>query len=369
MKSVFNYSIFFSLLFFSGIYSLPRFALQQKDRCISCHVNPTGGIIRNENGFFFGKNVVSRASSIDKDYLLSPRLNENILFGLDFRSQYLYSQEKKRSDFQEMTGSVYLNASVSRKIDLLARYDFLNSVWEAYGIARILPNEGYIKVGTFAPSFGIRMDDHTSYTKGGDYGLLFSIGAIQGLIYNPFYVETGIELGVNISSWGFFTASIGKNKFNAVLTTDPTLTTRLEINSSLNEIGFVFGGSLASTKVRAGINKLNTILYGGFAGIGTSEFSLMGEFDVANDYLEKDLISSAMMIEASYLIDVGIEAIIRYDRFDRDIKKENDQLSHLILGFEFFPFAFVELRPQIRINLEEPSKNNNAFVLQFHFWY
>lgn len=369
MKSVLFYTILVSFVINSEIFSLPRFSLQQKDRCISCHINPTGGIIRNENGFFFGKNVVSRSSTIDKDLLLSPRLNENISFGLDFRSQYIFSQEKKRSDFQEMTGSVYLNASVSRKIDLLARYDFINSIWEAYGIARILPNESYIKVGTFAPYFGIRIDDHTSYTKGGDYGLLFSIGAIQGLIYNPFYVETGIELGINISSWGLFTASIGKNKFNASLTTDPTLTTRLEINSSVNKIGFNIGGSFASTKVRSGTNKLNTILYGGFAGIGTPDFSIMSEFDFARDYLARDLISSALMIEASYLIDIGIEAIVRYDRFDRDTKKDGDQLSHLIFGFELFPFAFVELRPQFRVNLEEPSKNNNAFVLQFHFWY
>jgi hypothetical protein len=38
------------------------------------------------------------------------------------------------------------------------------------------------------------LDDHTSYTRGGDFGLLFSGGAIQGLVYHPFYIETGVEL-------------------------------------------------------------------------------------------------------------------------------------------------------------------------------
>lgn len=353
----------------SYVLPLPRFALQQKDKCISCHVNPTGGIMRNENGFFFGRNVISLASPRDKNFLISPKLNDNISFGFDYRSQFIYSQEKNRADFQDMTGSLYLNASVTSNIDVIARYDFPNSIWEAYGIVKILPNDSYIKIGTFVPYFGIRIDDHTSYTKGGDYGLLFSIGAVQGLIYNPLYTETGIELGANISNWGLLTASVGKSRFNGTLSSDPSFTSRFEVNSSIDKLGFFAGGSFASVKIRNLGNNLNTLLYGGFAGIGFQNFSLMGEYDIARDYIGNDITSSAMMLEASYLLTLGFEAVIRYDRFDKNVDLEKDDLSHLVFGFEFFPFTFLELRPQYRINLEEPSKGNNAFVLQFHFWY
>src|SRR3989339_1656985 len=95
-------SIFFSL----DSFALPRFALGQKDKCSSCHINPTGGLMRNENGFFFGKNVVSMISPRDEDFKLSPKLSESVSFGFDYRSQFLYSQEKKRTDFQDMSGSV-----------------------------------------------------------------------------------------------------------------------------------------------------------------------------------------------------------------------------------------------------------------------
>jgi hypothetical protein len=369
MKTTSFVTLLFFIFIFSNISGLPRFALQQKDKCISCHINPTGGVMRNENGFYFGKNVVSMSSPRDKDLILSPKLTENISLGFDYRSQFIYSQEKDRADFQDMTGSIYLNASISRSIDVLARYDFINSIWEAYGVARILPNDSYIKVGSFVPYFGIRIDDHTSYTKGGDFGLLFSIGTLQGLIYNPLYTEAGIELGANISDWGLITASVGKSKFNASLTTDPTFTSRLEVNSAIDNISYFIGGSFASTKVRAAGKRLNTILYSGFVGIGTQDFSLMGEYDVANDLLAQDIKSNAMMIEASYLLTVGLEAILRYDKFDPNKDIENDELAHLVFGFEFFPYTFIELRPQYRINLEEPSRNNNAFVLQFHFWY
>lgn len=369
MKSLNFLAVIVLLFLLSELHSLPRFALQQKDKCISCHINPTGGIMRNENGFYFGKNVVSMSSPRDKDLVLSPKLSENISIGFDYRSQFIYSQEKNRSDFQDMTGLIYLNASVSKSIDVLARFDFINSIWEAYGVARILPNDSYIKVGSFVPYFGIRIDDHTSYTKGGDYGLLFSVGTLQGLIYNPLYTEAGVELGANISDWGLLTASVGKSKFNASLTTDPTFTSRFEINSSVDKIGYFLGGSFASTKVRVAGKRLNTFLYGGFAGFGTQNFSLIAEYDIASDLLAQKIKSNAMMIEASYLLTVGLEAIIRYDRFDPNQEIQDDELAHLVFGLEFFPYTFIELRPQFRMNLEKPSRNNNAFVLQFHFWY
>lgn len=367
--------ILISIIITTNLQALPRFALQQKDRCIDCHVNPTGGIMRNENGVFFGKNVVSMISPRDDEFPISPKLSDNISFGLDYRTQFLYSGQKKRGDFQDMTGSIYLNAGLAPKIDVLARYDFVNALWEAYGIARILPNESYIKAGSFVPNYGIRLDDHTSYTRGGDYGLLFSIGAIQGLLYNPRYIETGLELGINISDMGLFTASVGRSKLNGTLTTDPTFTTRLEINPKLENIALMFGGSFASTKTKVFDQQtgspmvLPSQLYGGFAGFGFNRFTVLGEFDIAKDYIANGQSSNALMLEASYQLIVGLEAIARYDRFDPNTDIDKDELAHLILGFEFFPYSFVEVRPQYRINLEEPSTDNDAFVMQFHFWY
>jgi len=121
-------------------------------------------------------------------------------------------------------------------------------LWEAYGVAKILPNDSYIKVGSFIPYYGIRLDDHTSYTRGGDFGLLFSNGAIQGLIYNPFYIETGVELGANISDIALLTASVGKSKNNSIFSTDPTFTARFEFMPSVEKYVFLLGGSFASTK-------------------------------------------------------------------------------------------------------------------------
>ncbi len=355
----------FLLIFLPGmIFSLPRFAVQQFDNCSSCHVNPTGGLIRNEGGFGFGRYLVSMISPRDEDIKLSPKISDNILFGFDYRTQYLYSQEKERTDFQEMTGSVYTAVELSTKISAVARYDFVQYIWEAYGIARVLPNESYIKVGSFQPDFGIRIDDHSAYTRGGDHRLISNQSASNGLIYNPFYVETGIELGANFHKYAHMTFSIGKPRSRRTLTQDPVYTTRLEFNPVISKIGLSIGGSYAAVKT-----SYNTSLYGGFLGVGYKKFALLAEYDMADNYFGQDIKSSFLMAKATYRIITGLEAIIRYDMVDPDRDTEKDELSRLIAGFEFFPYSFIELRPQYRMNFEENSIDNDAFVLQFHIWY
>lgn len=365
MKSL----LFVLIISANAIYSLPRFALQYSDNCSSCHVNPTGGGARNENGFYFGKNILSMISPREKDFSLSPKISDNVWLGFDYRTQFLYSQEKKRTDFQDMTGSIYLNVSVAQNIDVSAKYDFVNAIWEAYAIAKILPNNGYIKFGSFTPNFGIRLDDHTAYTRGGDFGLLFSTNTIRGMYLNPFYLETGAELGAYFSDYVFLTASVGKSKFNSIFSADPTFTSRIELTPSIDKLRLSLGASYASAKTRFTGNLLPTEMYGIFGGMGYNRFTISGEYDLASDYLGSDIKSKALMLEASYQIFVGLEAVARYDLFDSDINLPNDEFAHLIFGLEFFPYSFVELRPQYRLNLEDPKVNNNAFVLQLHFWY
>lgn len=360
---VFFFSILFLLTSIDQSYSLPRFAVRLGDKCIDCHYNPTGGIIRSEDGWNFGKNIMSAISPRENEFAATPKIGENISLGLDYRTQFLYSAEKKRTDFQQMTGSIYTNVALSKKINLLGRYDFINQIWEAYGVAHILPNNSYIKAGSFQPNFGIRTDDHTAYTRGGDFALL-TTGGNQGLIYTPFYTEAGVEAGFYISNWAFLTASVGSNAATRPLSKDPTYNARLEFNPTIGRVGLLFGGSYAQTHIPRTAD-----FYGGFAGIGYRRFSLLGEFDISNDLLNQDVKSNFTMVEAGYAITLGLDAIVRYDRLDPNTDVSDDELQRVVVGFEWFPYSFIEIRPQYRFIIENPSVENDAAVLQIHFWY
>jgi hypothetical protein len=370
-------SFFFSLVvtFFiiNTAFSLPRFAIRLGDKCSDCHYNPTGGIIRNEGGWNFGKNILSAISPREQDFMMSPKIGENITFGLDYRTQFIYSTEKERADFQQMTGSIYTNVALAKKINLIGRYDFIYNIWEAYGVANILPGNGYIKVGSFEPYFGIRLDDHTAYTRGGDMYLLFT-DARNGLIYNPLYTEAGLEIGYQFGDLAFLTGSVGSNLTSGrTLTKDPTYTARLELDPKIGKVNLLFGGSYALADLIQstpnGPAAMSSDFYGFFTGIGYKRFSLLAEFDLGNKVSSDSTKSNYAMAELAYVITLGLEAVVRYDRVDPNTSVSNDELQHIILGFEWYPYSFIEIRPQYRFILEDPNVSNDAVVIQFHFWY
>lgn len=352
------------ILLTNSTLSLPRFALRLGDKCSDCHYNPTGGIIRSEDGWNFGKNILSLISPREQDFPVTPKIGENISFGLDYRTQLLYSAEKKRADFQQMTGGIYTNVGLAKNINLLGRYDFINEIWEAYGVAHILPNNSYIKAGSFQPNFGIRIDDHTAYTRGGDMFVLFT-GGRQGLIYNPFYTEAGVEAGFYISDFAMLTASAGANvSTNRTLTKNPTYTARLELDPKLGKVNLLFGGSYAKAEIPQ-----KTDFYGGFFGFGFKRLSLLGEFDLGKNVIADGQKSNFAMAEASYIITLGLEAVVRYDRLDPNTSVDKDELQRIVVGLEWFIYSFVEIRPQYRFMFENPTVKNDSAVLQFHFWY
>lgn len=372
------FQIILSVILFSGIsYSLPRFALRMGGQCADCHINPTGGGLRNKGGFHFERNVLPMFSA-HRSFKAENKIGENVYFGIDYRTQYLYSQEVNKTDFQKMNGTIYTDVKIDDKVDLFGYYDLINQFWEAYGIGHFLPNDGYIKIGTYSPNYGIRIDDHTAYTRGGDLG--FITNSAMGLIYQPGYTETGIEIGEYFSDFIFLTASIGNPHYSfvstdpAIFRNDPAYTASLQITPVIaNKIPILIGGSYSTFQGTLGplIPKTHpkVDMFGGFGGFGIGNFTLLGEYDIANNLTAVEADANALMIKANYQIVKGLEAVVRYDRFDPDKDVNNDELSRWIFGFEFFPYSFIEFRPQYRLQMEHPSINNNSFVLQFHLYY
>ncbi len=371
--SLFTLIVIFLFVSAAETFSLPRFSLRMGGTCMDCHSNPTGGIIRNDGGWSFGKNVLALVSPREENVKLSNRIGENIRFGFDLRAQYLMKQTDSttQTDFQRMAASLYADVDFSDDINAITRFDYLNAIWEGYVVARILPNNSYVKAGVFTPNFGIRTDDHTAYTRGGDLGVLFATGRDQGLIYVPTYLETGLELGAYISDIALLTASVG-NPRNQLFVTDPTYTTSLQFFPMVSDnFNLFFGGSFVNLKKRritTGSYE-NVNMMGGFAGFGFRGFTLMGEYVIANDFIVNDQKSTALMVEAAYRLMKGLEAIARLDRFDPSDKAAKDEFTRIVFGFEFFPYSFIEIRPQYRIQMEEPKIKNDSFVLQFHFYY
>ncbi len=374
------------VLFILGVtanqnFALPRYALRMGAQCMDCHIDPSGGAMRNRGGWHYGLRVLPLVSprERDKDLTMDDYIGKNIQFGLDYRSQYIYSQQLGKTTFQKMQGSMYINVKVMDSIDIYSDYDFVNANWVGFVIVHILPNSSYIKAGSFVPDYGVLLDDHTAYTSGGDLGYLFTTNTRQGLIFDPRYNVTGVEVGYNISDFGLFTASVGA-PVSLNFQSDPAYTASIHFSPVIaNKVALMFGGSFTNfsgpliyTQVPSE-HKVN--MYGGFLGFGVDDFTLIGEYDIAQDYILTGTKSSAQMLEASYVLTKGLEAVLRYDRFNPDISVNNEDVSRLVVGFSFYPFSFIELIPEYRFQFahqqpnQPPLPKQDSALLQFHFYY
>ncbi|MFI5250820.1 MAG: hypothetical protein ACHQQQ_00185 [Bacteroidota bacterium] len=400
----------------SQIQALPRYALLTGYRCVSCHINPTGGQMRNEYGLTYSMNAIplrstdvapqktqtdssgdSSAAPGDAEFVFNPKLNDNISIGGDYRGQFIDDLGSRTTAFQEMTATIYTSIQIGKKISLYYKQDFLNPSYgnpknsdfggpEIFGLIKTIPST-YIKGGAFLPEYGWRVDDHTIYTRGGDIGFIGSLGQNMGLLFTPNYKDVGVE-----AAWWNGGLTITASLFNG--------------NGVSNQISFSYlkayavkleyMGALSNVNYRIGASGYRNKDYkmGGFhAGIGTGPLVVFGEMDWTinrwniYDPHSPDVImginSMAAFAELNYRVVQGLWGIVRYEAFDPLLgvpddpnfvrtpggPNGNNAIQRLVYGVEFFPYSFVEIRPQYRMNMETPSVSNDQALVQMHFWF
>jgi hypothetical protein len=367
--------------------ALPRFALVAGAKCGSCHSNPTGGQMRTEYGTAFSSEKLPLAELRDSDFTFNPKLTDNITIGGDYRSQFVYDGLSKSTTFQAMSTTIYGAANIGKKLLLYFKQDIVNGTYsgpgglnaglyngtEVYGLAKILPGGGYIKGGSFLPDYGWRIDDHTAYTRGGDLGFT-GAGYHPGLLFVPNYKDIGVEAGVYIENL-FVTAGL----FNGTGQQQPIDFSKYKAWVAKVE----YSGGLASLNYRIGASGYGyrEFTMGGFnAGVGTGDLALLGEIDWTKNYLVGPANpggnSMAAFAEIDYRAIQGLWLTGRFDMEDPVQGVSDDEsapatnsVKRMTLGVEFFPFSFVEIRPQYRIVIETPSVSNDVAFVQMHLWF
>lgn len=345
-----------------SIAALPKFASRLNLPCSSCHVNPTGGGMRNAFGASdFGREDLPIPTWRDQFALdgFSTQLSKFIAIGADVRTLYFYQQTgpgTARNSFFQMQSDLYLSATISKKVLI-----YLNrgnaGRYEAFGLAEILPLKGYVKAGWFVPNFGLRVDDHTIFTR---EKTLFANGAGQ---------DAGVEVGVSPGMFSF-TMSVTNgavtdrddNGFKAVLA-------RGDANMSVAGIHLRVGGSYYNNAHSAGVTTLLGVH--GTASLGEN-LTLLGEFVKKREYVNTTLtktLSSIAYVEADYVLTQGIDLKLGYEFFDPNTRYKTGTESRIVMGLEFFPLSGVELRPEYVIRTETPNDTpNDQFLMMLHLY-
>lgn len=192
--------------------AVPLYASREGDVCQTCHVDPNGGGIRNEFGFSYEKN---RHSTEPEERWASltvkPKLNDWITIGVDFRMLYDAIHENgsvdilSSSTFFPMEGQVNLAVTPHEHLTLVASHGLVVDepgfptgyvAREIYGMIEGLPGDAYAQVGRFRLPFGLRQDDHTSFTRDGSV-----------LVYDSQKASAGLEIG-RIGARSFVQAAV-----------------------------------------------------------------------------------------------------------------------------------------------------------------
>ncbi|MEX2090273.1 MAG: hypothetical protein WEB62_10900 [Bacteroidota bacterium] len=364
------------LLLSATAFSLPRFASRTNFSCQSCHVNPSGGGMRNTFGLTYGREDIV-LESLQEEYGLeefTTQINDFISYGVDFRflafSQMKDNPEESRSSFFPMQADVYFNLAISKRVSLFVNPAFgpFNR-YEVFGIARILPASGYIKLGRFTPPYGLRLDDHTS-----------SVREVTPFRNNTGQ-QTGIEVGLNPGPFSLLAA----------------LTNGVVGDRDGDMAKAVFGKAegrfnLGPANLMLGVSSYNDVsgperynMLGGYGALTLFDrLTVVGDVEriqgnsplmgINGDRLQRnatgrDLKQLALMVEGSYMVTPGIDLKVMYDFFDPNTDVQSGSVTRLSGGFEFFPLSGVEVRPLLRLTTDDVlnRKVTDLHVL-FHFY-
>ncbi|MBM3316975.1 MAG: hypothetical protein FJY75_03890, partial [Candidatus Eisenbacteria bacterium] len=177
----------------------PRHAARYEQHCGLCHDDPSGGGKRSLYAaqYLLPVEMVSFPPDTASLARLDPRLGENLSVGCDLRTMHHHASGGDPRGFLQMEGNLYLAFDPDPRVALYVARGISGS-YEVFGLARLLPAQGYLKAGRFVPPYGWRLADHTAFVRehGGFAPPAHSdVGLEAGVFPGPFSVQVAAVNG------------------------------------------------------------------------------------------------------------------------------------------------------------------------------
>jgi hypothetical protein len=321
----------------------PYLAVQEGYKCNVCHVNPTGGGLRNDFGLTYAK-VLLPAETIDNALdSWSGKITDRLRVGGDLRADWT-------RDTAPNTASQHAFALEQFRV-----YADLTIIPDRLGIyvdEQIAPNgsqnqeayvhygnakEGfYFKGGQFYVPFGWRLQDQTAFVR-----------EVSGIsMATP---DKGVEVGYEHASWSA-QFDLTNGIANATTGSGYQVTTQVAYVKPIWRVGIA--GS--STQSNAGDKRVGGL----FAGLKTGPVAWLAEADlVHDDSFPGGRTLAAGLFEGDWRILKGHNLKLTAEYFDPDRSIGNDQQTRYSMVYEYTPLPFLQLRAGYRHNFGIPQNN------------
>lgn len=338
----------------------PRYSMAVGQNCNLCHVNPTGGGVRD---------------AYATQYLLPTRLamqlhgeppaganpllgDSGIVIGADLRTMWMNNDKAPLgNNFREMQGSVYLSIPMpDPRFNVYVAQDFgqIDQAVEVWGMGYVLPWSGYVKAGRFVPAFGWKFADHRTFSR-------------RDFLFLPTYPphsDTGIEVGVYPGAFSI-EASVLNGQFQRPFDNNDSVAgaARAAWKGTAGPLELVLGGSWygnpkALTAFSSQTQDLNA--FGPFAAFHWNRIIWLGEVDWARR--EDTPTGTGPAIwgfvtsqELSFRVVQGLDAVATYDLFDPDWDYATGALQRLGFGVDALVYPFLQLAAKLNFFSTEPG--------------
>ena len=317
----------------------PYIAAQRGLSCTSCHVNPTGGGLRNATGHAIAQNELAARRLDVGDEAWLGELNRFFSVGGDFRGSGRYTHVSGEDDVDPAFDVDELRLYVEARVipDRLSLYldqrlapgDSRNQ--EAYGLFWFDEHRRYyVKAGQMYLPFGLRLEDDTAFIR-----------QVPGI--NMETPDNGIELGLESGPWNLQLAFSNGSAGGPELNTGKQLSLRSEFVHSAWRLGASASYNEADDTERIGA--------GGFGAVRTGPVVWLAEIDYVED--SDDIIGNLArwvgLLEADWRWRQGhnLKATVEHHEPDTDV--DDDEQHRYSLVYEYTPVQYLQLRGGARL--------------------
>jgi len=313
----------------------PYLAVQQGYKCVTCHVNPTGGGLRNGFGTVFTEKVLPQYELPANWPTWSGEIFKILRVGADYRTARIDTdvpaQPTVRQDGLEQLRAYGDVTLVPKWLDYYVDESFApgNRVANEYYAKLTVPEVGlYAKGGQFYLPFGWRLQDQTAFVR-----------EVSGISMTT--PDRGFELGLELPEWS---AQFDYTRGAANI----SLGTGHELTAQVVYVQPAWRAGAAATYTESAFG--NRQVEGVFAGLKTGPIAWLGELDLVRDagYPGGARQLAAVLGEADWALHKGHNLKVTAEMYDPDRSVANDQQARWSVLYEYTPVPFLQLRAGFR---------------------
>jgi hypothetical protein len=342
----------------------PYLAVQTGLKCVNCHVNPSGGGMRNAFGNAWARNELAARTvtppggdaadpgwtgEVQRYLSLGGNVRTGLRYedtpGLDAESEFAISRATVYAALRAIPNllTIYLDEQVAPG-GALTR--------EAYAL--LTPSSGRytVKAGKFFLPHGLRLQDDTAFVR-----------QVTGMNFDT--PDHGVEVGLEMPRWS---AQLGVTNGTA----------GAGENDSMKQTSFNASYVASRWRVGASYNYNNADLgdreiSGVYAGFRTGPISWLAEADFVTDdgpTGERDTYVS--LLEGNWRLRRGHNLKVTYEYFDPDNDLDEDERERYSIVWEHSPMQHLQSRIGARFYNgvpEDAASNRDLFFAELHVYF